>query len=74
MDFDRLCLTVLFKMPLQQALSVTLLVRAWSHDLHLYAGVIKSSPVESGVESRPVGPSFKCARLVSQSCFACLCV
>ena len=42
--------------------------------LHLYADVLESSPVGSGVNSRPVGLSFKCARLVAQLCFACLCV
>ena len=54
--------------------NLTLLVRTWSRDWYLYADVLESSPVGGGVELRPVGLGFKCARSVAQLCFACLCV
>ena len=54
--------------------NLTLLVRAWLRDWYLYADVLKSSPVGGGVESRPVGFSFKCARSVAQLCFEFLSV
>ena len=47
-------------------------MRAWSRDWYLYADVLESSPVGGGVESRPVGIGFKCARSVSQLFFECL--
>ena len=47
-------------------------MRALSRDWYFYVDVLESSPVGGGVESHPVGLTFKCARLVSQLCFECL--